>query len=85
MNKKKMFDYLVRQLRHIAKIDSMDTMRKLDQGYGYSQALIAVFPDDFDEIASIYQSWNMAINPAYTPTYESWLADTEKYLVPVVW
>lgn len=83
MSKKQMFSYLVHELRFTADNPHMNYERKLDQCFGYIKAMSTCFPDEYEEITEIWETFRAAIHPAYKTTYETFLNETEKYLVPV--
>ena len=57
MKKKEVLDKLNNFLAFVKNNELMDTERKIDQGYGFSQGLISVFYEYFDDIAEITQNW----------------------------
>ena len=44
-------------LAFVKNNELLNTKRKIDQGYGFSQGLIAVYDELFDDIAEITQNW----------------------------
>lgn len=72
MNKKEVLDKLNNFLTFVKNNELMDTERKIDQGYGFSQGLIAVFDEYFNDIAEITQNWICSFyNTATEPETET--------------
>lgn len=73
MKKEKAMAMLVLHLNALAENDLMNVDRKTDQGYGFSQGMIAILEDSFfDDISNCCQMWLSAMHPAYKTTFEEW-------------
>lgn len=72
---KKLNDFLA----FVKNNELLDTERKIDQGYGFSQGLIAVYDELFDDIAEITQNWISSFyNTATEPETEEPEQQTRK-------